>query len=114
MAGNIAAATQHITMLSHLAAQHRFPWMRFEHCLRGALLIKCGEAAEGSTLLRSGLEEFGSAGQTLHGSGFVLDFATALASLGNLEEASAVVDTALARSKHEGVLWHAPELLRMK
>src|SRR6185436_13594109 len=70
--------------------------------------------AQGSTLLRSGLEDFGSAGQMLHGYGFVLDFAEALASLGNLVEASTVIDDALAKSKHEGVLWHVPELLRMK
>src|SRR5262249_49442891 len=101
-------------LLSELASRHRFPWIRFAHCLQGALLIKCGDAAQGSTLLRSGLEDFGSAGQTLHGSGFVLDFAEALASLGNLVEASTVIDSALARSKHEGVLWHVPELLRMK
>jgi predicted ATPase/DNA-binding winged helix-turn-helix (wHTH) protein len=114
MAGDIAAATHYITMLSQLASQHRFPWLRFAHCLQGALLIKRGDAAQGSTLLRSGLEEFGSAGQTLHGSGFVMDFAEALASLGNFAEASAVIDSALARSRHEGVLWHVPELLRMK
>jgi tetratricopeptide (TPR) repeat protein len=88
MAGDIAVATQYITMLSELASRHRFPWIRFAHCLQGALLIKRGDAAQGSTLLRSGLEDFGSAGQTLHGSGFVLDFAEALASLGNLVEAS--------------------------
>jgi predicted ATPase/DNA-binding winged helix-turn-helix (wHTH) protein len=114
MAGDIAAATQYITMLSQLASWHRFPWMRFVHCLQGTLLIKSGDAAQGSTLLRSGLEDFGSAGQTLHGSGFVLDFAEGLASLGDLAEASTVIDSALARSKHEGVLWHLPELLRMK
>src|SRR5262249_41719409 len=96
-----------------LASRHRFPWIRFAHCLQGALLIKRGDAAQGSTLLRSGLEDFGSAGQTLHGSGFVVDFAEALASLGNLAEASTVIDGALARSRHEGVLWHVPELLRM-
>src|SRR5262249_35869971 len=94
MAGDIAAATQSITMLSARASRHRFPWIRFAHCLQGALLIKCGDAAQGSTLLRSGLEDFGSAGQTLHGSGFVLDFAEALASLGNLVEASTVIDSA--------------------
>ena len=114
MAGDIAAATQYVTMLSQLASRHRFPWMRFAHCLQGALLVKRGDAAQGSMLLRSGLEDFGSAGQTLHGSGFVLDLAEALASLGNMVEASTVLDSALVRSKHEGVLWHVPELLRMK
>jgi hypothetical protein len=77
-------------------------------------LINRGDAAQGSLLLRSALEDFGSAGQTLHGSGFIVDFAQALASLGNLEEASTVIDSALAQSQHERVLWHVPELLRTK
>ena len=124
MAGDIAAATEYITMLSQLASQHRFPWMRIAQCLQGALLIKRGDAAQGLMLLRSELEDSGSAGHvsqgvfvdfaTLHGSGFVVDFAEALVSLGNLVEASTVIDNALARSRHEGVLWHVPELLRLK
>lgn len=126
MAGDIATATQYITMLSELSARHSIPWVRFAHCFQGALLIKSGDAAQGSTLLRSALKQFGNASQTphgsgvvvdfatLHGSGFIVDFAEALASLGNLVEASAVIDSALTRSKHEGVLWHVPELLRMK
>jgi len=126
MAGDIAAATQYITMLFQLASQHRFPWIRFAHCLQGALLIKRGDAEQGSTLLRSELEDSSSTGHaprgsgvfvdfaTLHGSGFVVDFAEALASLGNSVEASAVIDSALARSRNEGVLWHVPELLRLK
>jgi hypothetical protein len=40
--------------------------------------------------------------------------AEALTSIGRLVEASTVIDSALARWKHEGVLWHVPELLRMK
>jgi predicted ATPase/DNA-binding winged helix-turn-helix (wHTH) protein len=114
MAGDIAAATQYITMLSNLAARYSIPWVRFAHCLQGALLIKRGDAAEGSTMLRSALEDFGSAGQTLHGSGFVVDFAEALVALGNLAEASTVINSALAQSRLKGVLWHVPELLRMK
>ena len=121
MAGNIAAATQYITMFSEFAARHSMPWVRFAHCYEGALLIKRGDAAQGSKLLRSAL-----AGQTphssgfatdftsVHGSGFVLDFAEALASLGSLTEASTVIDNALAQSRREGLLWHVPELLRMK
>jgi predicted ATPase len=115
MAGNIAAATQYIATLAELADRYSFAfWVRFGHCLEGSLLIKRGDAARGSTLLRAALEDLGSAGQTLHCSGFITDLAEALASLGNLAEASAVIDNELALSRREGVLWHTPELLRMK
>jgi predicted ATPase len=115
MAGDIGAATQHITALAELAARYGFAfWVRFGHCLEGTLLIKRGDAAQGSMLLRSALEDFGSAGQALHCSGFIGDFAEALASLGNFVEASTVIDHALAQSTRGGVLWHVPELLRMK
>jgi predicted ATPase/DNA-binding winged helix-turn-helix (wHTH) protein len=126
MAGDIAAATRYITMLSELAARHSFVFVRLAHCLQGVLLIKRGDAAQGSKLLRSAFEDLSGAGRTPHGSGiaidfttpvgsgFVADFAEALASLGNLAEASTVTDSALAQSRHEGVRWHMPELLRMK
>lgn len=126
MAGDIAAATHYVTMLSELAARHSLPFARFAHCLQGVLLIKRGDAAQGSTLLRSVLEDFASDARTRHGSelvidfatpqgsGLVVDFAQALASLGHPTEAAAAIDTALAQSTHEGLLWHMPELLRMK
>jgi len=126
MAGNIASATQYITMLSELAVRHSLPWVRYAHALQGVLLIKRGDPAQGLPLLRSALDDFGGTGPTLHssrfvtdfttphGSAFVLDVAEALASLGNLMEASTVIDSALAQSRKEGLLWHVPELLRMK
>jgi predicted ATPase/DNA-binding winged helix-turn-helix (wHTH) protein len=115
MAGDIEAASRYIGMLSELAEQHSFDfWVRFGHCLEGALLIKRGDGAGGSMLLRSALQDLASAGQTLHNSGFIGYFAEALASCGNLEEASTVIDDGLTRSSRDGVLWHVPELLRIK
>jgi predicted ATPase/DNA-binding winged helix-turn-helix (wHTH) protein len=125
MAGDIAAATRSIAMLSELAARHGFPFARFVHCFQGALSIKRGDVAQGLALLRSA-QGRGSDGQarqgsemivgftTPQGSGLVVDFAEALACLGNLEEASTAIDGALAQSQQEGLLWHIPELLRMK
>jgi predicted ATPase/DNA-binding winged helix-turn-helix (wHTH) protein len=115
MAGVIGAASRYGAMLSELAERHSFDfWVRFGHCVEGTLLIKRGDASQGSTLLRSALEDLASAGQTLHCSGFIGDFAEALASVGSLEEASAVINHALTQSNREGVLWHVPELLRIK
>jgi hypothetical protein len=115
MAGDIGAASRYGAMLSELAERHSFDfWVRFGHCVEGTLLIKRGDASQGSTLLRSSLEDLASAGQTLHCSGFIGDFAEALASVGSLEEASTVIDHALTQSSREGVLWHVPELLRVK
>lgn len=113
MAGDIRAATQYVTMLSELVTRNGFLMSRFEH-FEGVLSIKRGDAAQGVTKLRSALGDFSSAGQALIGSELVGDFAEALACQGNLVEASTVIDNALARSQRDGVLWHMPELLRMK
>lgn len=125
IAGDIAAATRYVAMLSELATRHGFPFARFAHCFQGVLLIKRGDVAQGSTLLRSA-QGLGSDDQTRHdpemvmdfatpqGSQLVVDFAEALVSLGNLAGASTAIDSALAQSQREGLLWHLPELLRMK
>jgi hypothetical protein len=100
MAGDIGTATRSVTMLGELAARYGFAfWVRFGRGLDGTLLIKRGDVAQGPALLPSALEALGSAGQTLHCSGFIADFAEALASLGNLGEASTVIDEALAQSR---------------
>ncbi len=115
MAGDVEAADHYITILADIAEQHGFAyWLRFANCLEGTLLIMRGDAARGSELLRSALEDMDSAGQTLHCSGIVGYFAAALASLGNAVEASTTIDNAIAQSTREGVLWHMPELLRVK
>jgi hypothetical protein len=72
MAGDIGAATRSVTMLGELAARYGFAfWVRFGRGLDGTLLIKRGDVAQGAALLPSALEALGSAGQTLHCSGFI-------------------------------------------
>jgi predicted ATPase len=115
MAGDIAGAERSVAMLTDLATRHSFTvWTRFARCLESKLLIKRGEVASGSVLLRAALDGFNTAGQALHGSGFVGDLAEGLAGAGQLAEASVIVDAALARSDRDGVRWHVAELLRIK
>jgi predicted ATPase len=115
VAGDIAGAERSIAMLTDLATRHSFTvWTRFARCLESKLLIKRGEVARGSVLLRAALDAFNTAGQALHGSGFVGDLAEGLASGGQLAEASVIIDAALARSDRDGVRWHVAELLRIK
>jgi tetratricopeptide (TPR) repeat protein len=115
VAGDIAGAERSVAMLTDLATRHSFTvWTRFARCLEGKLLIKRGETARGSVLLRAALDAFNTAGQALHGSGFVGDLAEGLASEGKVAEASDIIDAALARSERDGVHWHIAELLRVK
>jgi predicted ATPase len=51
---------------------------------------------------------------TPQGSGFLVDFTEALVGLGNSFDARTVIETAISQSKHEGLLWHLPELLRIR
>lgn len=97
---------------------------RFADCLQGSLLIKRGDHLAGSNLLRVALDRPGTAPDRRrksfvidfapHGSGFLLDYADALVSLGDSPNASAVVDAAIAQCHRDGLLWHAPELLRIQ
>lgn len=123
MAGDIAASAHYTAMLSEFANGSMFA--RLARCFRGALEIKCGNAPEGLELLQSSLDEFGRASplgeaecitdfSKPHGSGFASYYAEALICLGNLAGADRVIDRAIAKSQERGILWHLPELMRMK
>jgi predicted ATPase len=78
------------------------------------LLIKRGEVAEGSILLRAAVNAFPATGQTVHLLGFLRDLAEGLAAVGRLAEAHATIDEALARYGRDGRLWCVAELRRVR
>jgi predicted ATPase/DNA-binding winged helix-turn-helix (wHTH) protein len=115
MTGDLDAAERSAAVLIDLATTHSLTlWASFGRCLEGALLIKRGEVAEGSILLRAAVDAFPAAGQTVHLLGFLGDLAEGLAAVGRLTEAHATLDEALARYDRDGQLWCVAELRRVK
>ncbi len=122
-AGDLSKAANYIAMLNELA--HNSISARYAHSLHATLLIRSGDAERGLKKLRSALDEFGTAEplddaafithfSTPHGSGFATYYVAALVALGDFIEADSAIDSALARGRRDGILWHVPELLRMK
>ena len=115
IAGDFDAAERSVSMLIDLATTHSLAlWASFGRCLKGALLIKRGEVAEGSILLRAAVDAFPATGQTVHLLGFLGDLAVGLAAVGRLAEAHATIDEALARYGRDGRLWCVAELRRVR
>jgi predicted ATPase/DNA-binding winged helix-turn-helix (wHTH) protein len=113
--GDLVAAERAVTMLNDLtASQDSTQWTILGRCFKGWLLIMRGEAATGSALLRTGLEACERSGQTTCYPEFLGALAEGLAGVGQITEAIAAVDRALAKVERGGDLWYLAELLRLK
>jgi predicted ATPase/DNA-binding winged helix-turn-helix (wHTH) protein len=113
--GDPVAAERAVTMLVRLATRHNVAfWKAVARCLEAKLLIKRGEIANGSALLRAALETCGTNGWTICYPEFLGVLAESLATLGKLTEALVTIDQALATADHGGERWYVAELLRIK
>jgi predicted ATPase len=102
-------------MLSDLTASPDATlWTILGRCLKGWLLIMRGEFAAGSALVRTGLDACERSGRMICYPEFLAALAEGLAGLGQVTEAIAAVDQALARVERGGELWYLAELLRLK
>jgi predicted ATPase/DNA-binding winged helix-turn-helix (wHTH) protein len=108
MTGDLAAAEQSVAMMIDLATRRHLPfWNTVARGLEGTLLIRRGEFAAGSVLLRIALDKIGYAD-------LLGVLAEGLAGLGRLGEALATIDQALERLDRTGEHWCLAELLRIK
>jgi predicted ATPase len=115
MTGDLVGAERAVAMLSDLAERHNWTlWKIVGRCLKGWLLVTRGDCATGSDLLRMGLETCERTGWTICYPEFLGALAEGLAGVGQITEAIAAVDRALARVERGGDLWYLPELLRLK
>jgi predicted ATPase len=113
--GDLATAERYVALLSDLVEKHGMAfWLGWASCLRGQLLLKRGEFAAGSTLLRAGLEARIQAGWMMRCPEFLGVLGEGLAGMGNLSEAAATIEEAIAQSNRGAERWVAPELLRVK
>jgi predicted ATPase/DNA-binding winged helix-turn-helix (wHTH) protein len=115
MAGDITAAERVVATLTETATSLNTPfWQVAGRCLQGKLLIKRGDFAAGSALLRSTLERWEIVGWAIWLPEFLGALAEGLAGLGQIAEALSTIDQALASAERGGELWYVAELLRIK
>ncbi|TIU18286.1 MAG: hypothetical protein E5W49_17950 [Mesorhizobium sp.] len=115
MAGDLARAERYTDMLHRRTRDHALDvWHAYAECFEGDILIRTGDAAAGTTLVREALGRLDHAGFYLYHTVFQSIFASGLAVLGQQSEAVALLDGALARCASTGEAWYCPELLRQK
>jgi predicted ATPase/DNA-binding winged helix-turn-helix (wHTH) protein len=113
--GDLATAEWSVAMLVDLVARQGMAfWTSWGSCLEGQLLIRRGEFAKGSTLLRSAIDARVRAGWLMRIPEFLGVLAEGLAAIGRLAEALATVEEALCQSYRDGQRWFIAELLRIK
>jgi len=107
MTGDLAAAERSVAMMIDLA-RHRLPfWETVGLRLKGTLLIRRGEFAEGLDLLYT-------TGDRARYPDLLGVLAEGLAGLGRLTEALVAVERALSTADRSGERWYLSELLRIK
>jgi predicted ATPase len=115
MTGDLAAASRAVAMLTDLATRLEATlWKIVGRCLKGKLLIERREFGKGSVLLRNALDTCDQTGWRMCYPEFLGVLAEALSGLGQLNEALAAIDQALATADRGGELWYVAELLRIK
>jgi predicted ATPase/DNA-binding winged helix-turn-helix (wHTH) protein len=115
MTGDLVAAERSVTMIISVSTRYSLThWKTLGQCREGQLLIRRGDFAAGLATLRAALHAFEGTGFTMRTPQFFGDLAVALAGIGKLAEALAMVEEGLARTDRDQELWCLPELLRIK
>ena len=113
--GDLAAAERSLIMLLDHSARHGLVvWHARGRCLKGALLIRRGDATAGFEMLRGALDELRETGFVPYHTAFLGTLAQGLMGTGKIAEGLATIDEALARSERDEERWCIAELLRIK
>jgi predicted ATPase/DNA-binding winged helix-turn-helix (wHTH) protein len=114
LAGDLDAAERYCAMLLDHTERHPIRlWHLWALCLKGALMVKRGDAA-GVGVLRDALNQ---AGQARFLPRFMLplgELAACLGEIGEIADGLATVDDTLARGTARDERWYFAELLRIK
>jgi predicted ATPase len=113
--GDLAAAERAVTALLDHSARHA---LAVRHggarCFQGALLIEAGEVGRGLELLRTAIDELREASFIPYYPVTLGTLARGLAAVGQVAQALATIDEALAKSERDEERWWIAELLRIK
>ena len=113
--GDLAAADGFAAMLLDLANRSAIvPWNAWAAGFRGMLVVRQGDAAAGSRLLRTALGELSETGFHVQYTFFTAELASALGQAGEAVQGLNAIDQALAQSERNEEGWYLPELLRIK
>ncbi len=113
--GELAAAERYVGMMVDLATSSNVSfWIFAGRCLQAKLLVQRGEFEIGAAQVRLALQACDDSGWTICYPEYQGALAEALAGMGQLTEALAVLEDALARAERSGERWFVSELLRMK
>src|ERR1700731_2195901 len=112
--GDLATAEHYVSMLlDHSTRRALALWQAWGRSYQGVLVIKRGDSATGSRLLRAGLHKLGEAKfVALRLVTFLM--AEAFARAGQIADGLAVIEEAIAQSEHTEERWLIAELLRVK
>ena len=115
MTGDFVAAETHLAALMEIATRQSSSfWIGMARCLKGQLLVRRGDSAQGVLTLRAAVDGLGVAQQSVHYAGIVADLIEGMAASGATDNAEMVLDEAVQQAARSGVEWHVPELLRLK
>jgi predicted ATPase/DNA-binding winged helix-turn-helix (wHTH) protein len=113
--GDLATGRASVALLSDLVTRQGMTfWISWGICLKGQLLIRCGEFAEGLDQLRAGIDMRARTGWLMRNPEFLGVLAEGLAAVGRGVEALTSIGEALSQSERDGQFWCMPELLRIK
>ena len=89
-------------------------WHARARCLRGVVLVRRGDVAAGSEVLRDGLDELRATDFVPYYTGLLGTMAQALVGVGQIPQGLATIDEALSRDERDEEFWCLAELLRIK
>jgi predicted ATPase/DNA-binding SARP family transcriptional activator len=113
--GELADAERSVeTLLDSSGRSALSVWHARGRCLRGVVLVRRGEVAAGSEVLRDGLDELRATDFVPYYTGLLGTMAQALVGVGQIPQGLATIDEALSRDERDEEFWCIAELLRIK
>jgi predicted ATPase len=111
----LALAGRLVALLLDQAARHGFAiWRAWGACAQEVLLIGAGDAIKGAERLRAAIDALRVTGFAAHLTTFLCILAKGLRQAGELADALAAIDEALALCARNGEGWCLAELLRVR
>jgi predicted ATPase/DNA-binding winged helix-turn-helix (wHTH) protein len=113
--GDVEGAARAVDQLVDLVTRNGMVfWLSWATCLKGQLQVRRGLFAEGTALLRTGIDARVQAGWMMRNPEFIGTLAEGLAGSGQHDAALIAIDEALAQSERDSQLWCFADLLRIK
>ncbi|HEY7382739.1 MAG TPA: winged helix-turn-helix domain-containing protein [Beijerinckiaceae bacterium] len=115
LAGDLPAAERFTTLLLDLTTREALDvWHAYGKCFQGQLLLRRGDPDGGVRLLRGGVDKLRNATFVQYLTAFLGSLAEGCAAAGQISDARAAIDEALARCEDSEERWSIAELLRIR